>query len=372
VPLPDGSQRDIEVEVPVSDIHTVWEGYNTPENVDRNIYYNQSQISVSQQGDENTFEFVLSIGGSEQINQNDTRSWQTAPVDQRDPALVAAPCGGSTDEEAWNIFIAWSDGRNYDNSNYDIYYDLKSSCGASFPGNQMLNDGVRLHNFDATNPSYSDYNLGHPPPGRQLNPSVAADIRLQGSTVNGGYLYLVWEDDRAGDPQKEKDIYFARSNLTYFNQKPYVFDHGAGSQISAVLDSGSADTAWFTLSWSAITPASTYVTVQTRLGNTVAEVLASDWYPQRYPFQPQPWDCSASETGAPIAGYNSPGQHIEDASGNFWPKARYIQYRVNFFTRDETKTPELDNLTLYYLADGTVSGGSPGFDHQIFLPLLIK
>ena len=370
VPLPDGSQRDIEVEVPVSNIHTVWEGYNTAANVDRNIYYNQSQISVEQLGDNNEFEFVLSIGGNEQINKNDTRSWQTAPVDQRDPALVAAPCGGDAGEEAWNIFIAWSDSRNYDSSNYDIYYDLKSSCGA-VSGNQMLNDGVRLHNFDTTNPNYSDYDLGHPPPGRQLNPSVAADIQLQGSTVWGGYLYLVWEDDRAGDPQKEKDIYFARSNLTYYNQKPYSYGFGAGSQISSILDSGSADTTWFTLGWSATTPASTYITVQTRLGDSMAEVLASDWYPKRFPFQPQPWDCSASETGAPLAGYNSPGQHIEGASGNTRPTARYIQYRVNFFSRDETKTPELTDLTLYYLSGGDGSGGSPE-PNQTFLPTLVK
>lgn len=369
VPLSDHSLGDVEVEVPVSNIHTVWEGYTTAANVDRNIYYNQSQISVEQLGTNNEFEFVLSIGGNEQINQNDSRSWQTSPVDQRDPALVAAPCGGDTGEDAWNIFIAWSDGRNYDSNNYDIYYDLKSNCGAA-SGNQMLNDGVRLHNFNTANPSYSDYDLDHPPPGRQLNPSIAADIQLHGSTVGGGYLYLVWEDDRAGDPQKEKDIYFARSNLTYYNQKPYAYGFGAGSQISAVLDSGSDDTTWFTLGWSATTPASTYITVQTRLGNSKAEVLASDWYPKRFPFQPQPWDCSASDTGAPLAGYNSPGQHIENASGQTWPQARYIQYRVNFFTRDETKTPELDNLTLYYQSDGGPIG-SPEFD-QVFLPLLVK
>ncbi|MCB0193476.1 MAG: hypothetical protein KDJ65_16130 [Anaerolineae bacterium] len=370
VPLPDGNQSDVEVDVPISHIHTVWEGYQTSSNNDRNILYNKSQISVEQLGSTNEFEFVLSMGGNEQINNNDARSWQTSPVDQRDPTLVAAPCGGDTGEDAWNVFIAWSDSRNYDDSNYDIYYDLKSSCSAT-SGNRMLNDGVRLHNFDTTNPSYSDYDRGHPPPGRQLNPSIAADIQLHGSVVGGGYLYLVWEDDRAGNPQKHKDIYFARTNLTYYNQKPYGYNFGAGSQISSILDSGSTDTTWFTLGWSAITPASTYITVQTRMGDTKAEVLAGDWYPKRYPYQPQPWDCSANETGAPLAGYNAPGQHIEDAAGNTWPKARYIQYRVNFFTRDETKSPKLDNLTLYYSSDSDGPGSGPG-SNRVFLPIVVK
>jgi hypothetical protein len=283
-----------------------------------------------------------------------------------------APCAQGGEINRWNQFIAWSDSRNYDDANYDIYYMIKSNCGAGMAENRMLNDGIRLPNFDASKPDYAQYNLGSPPPAKQVQPSVAADIQLNGSTVSGGYLYLVWVDDRAGNPQKESDVFFARSNLTFFNQVPYFAHYGIGSQISNILDSGGVDTTWYTVDWSAATDASTYVTVQTRLGNTMEEVLSSAWYPLRFPFQPQPGDCQAFNSGAPLPGYNAPGQHIEDSAGYTRPKARYIQYRVNFYTRDETKTPQLDNLTIYFYTPEGNSG--PGVDpnHIVYLPLIVK
>jgi hypothetical protein len=379
VPLPDDNQTDVEVEVPVSEIHTVWEGHNAPGS-DGDIYYNASQLAVEQVGDSNAFQFILNLGSeNQQINQNDARNWQSEPPDQRDPSLVAVPCGEDPEEGDWNLFIVWADGRNYDSWNYDIYYTVKSTCEGMPDGlaaNQMLNDGIRLHQFDAANPSYDDYDPGSPPPGYQVKPSVAADIKTNWPFVLGGYLYLAWQDDRAGDHQIENDIYFARSNLTFFNQsQPY----GAGSYISDVLDSESEDTTWYTIDWSAATAASTYVTVQTRLGDTIGAVLASDWYPQRFPFQPQSWDCSdgieGDESGAPIPGYDAPGQHIEDAAGDFWPQARYIQYRVNFFTRDSTKTPELNNLSIHFDRnvhqddDDDQGTGTVSFT---FLPIVLK
>jgi hypothetical protein len=374
VPLPDDSEATVPVEVPVGDIHTVWEGYSTPANLDRDIYYNASQLKVEQIGNGNDFRFSLSVGANEKINTGDTRAWQTGPVDQSAPALVAVPCGADEVEGNWNLFITWSDGRNYDSWNDDIYYTVKSTCSGMPEGlaaNQMLNDGVRLHNFDASNPSYDDYDAGSPPPARQHYPSVAANIRTDWPYVLGGYVYLVWEDDRAGDPQAEKDIFFSRSNLTYFNQiSNGIPFSGLGSHISDILDSGADDTSWYTIDWSAATPSSTYVTVQTRLGDTITDVLASDWYPQRFPYQPQQWDCDASESGAPIPGYSAPGQHIEDASAQYWPQARYIQYRVNYFTRDSIYTPELDDLTIFF--DGQAPNNGNDKDYFTYLPLITK
>jgi hypothetical protein len=370
VPLPDGTERGVEVEIPVTGIHTVWQDYrnSTPENSDPDIYYSLSQLGVEQV--DNIFNPKLTVGANEKLNQDDLRAWQTMPVIQQEPTITSVRCGGEATEAEWNVFMAWADGRNYDNANYDLFYTVRSTCGASFEGNEMLNDGIRLYNFDNTDPNYADYDPGHPPPGRQVNPSVTADIRLEGSTVFSGYLYLVWEDDRAGNPQVEKDIYFARSNLTFSNQVPYVLDDGAGSYISNILDSRTADTTWFTVDWSAATDDSTYVTVQTRLGNTISEVLASPWYPQRFPYQPQPGACDnvfndAFDSGAPLPGHDSPGQHIEDALGNFWPQARYIQYRVNFYTRDSRKTPELYDLTIFYKRGTNIS-------HSLYLPLVLK
>jgi hypothetical protein len=379
LPLPDGTQTEVEVEIPVSEIHTVWEGHSSPGSTG-DVFYNASQLAAEQIGDSNAFRFILELGAAnEQINQDDARAWQTGPPDQRDPALVAAPCGGDADAENWNLFIVWADGRNYDSWNYDIYYTIKSTCAgmpAGLSANHMLNDGIRLHQFDATNPSYDDYDAGSPPPGYQIKPSVAADVRTDWPYVLGGYLYLVWQDDRAGDHQIQNDIYFARSNLTFFNQISNGLPYGAGSYISDILDSEDDETTWYTIDWSAATDASTYVTVQTRLGDTIDEVLNSSWYPGRFPFQPQPWDCEANESGAPLAGYDAPGQHIEDSAGEFWPQSRYIQYRVNFFTRDSTKTPQLDDLTIYFdrvaPEDDDNNGSDPGTTRHVFLPIVLK
>jgi len=368
IPLPDGGQAEVEVVVPVTGIHTAWQDYRngTPGSPDPDIYYNVSQYGVSQVG--GVFGTELTVGANEKINAYDLLPWQTQAPIQKEPALTAAPCVGNDSEDQWNVFIVWSDGRNYDNANYDIYYTIRSTCDG-FPEdllpNHMVNDGVRLHYFDAANATYRAYSLDHPPPAYQVNPSVATDLEIAWPIVFGGYLYVAWEDDRAGDPQVEKDIHFARSNLTFLNQAQYGY--GAGSQISNILDAGSIGATWYAVDWEAATDHSTYITVQTRLGNTIAEVLNSPWYPQRFPFQPQPGECDvfpydAFASGAPLPGYNAPGQHIEDALKKLYPQARYIQYRVNMYTRDSTKTPILDSLTLYY---------EPGIAY-IYLPLILR
>jgi hypothetical protein len=385
IPLPDGSQTTVEVEVPVADFHTVWEGYSTPTSSDGDIYYNASGLSVEQIGASNQFRLVLTLGGNEKINQNDTRAWQSAPVDQRDPAVTTFPCGTDVDAGDHNVFISWADGRNYDGQNYDIYHTVRSDCEGmpeSLATNLMLNDGVRLHNFNPNDPIYYEHDRGYPPPASQFGSSVAADIRTDWPSVLGGYVYLAWEDNRAADPQAGNDIYFARSNLTFFQQ--YVFPYGTGSQISNILGTESYTSTWYAVDWEANTPDSTYVTIQTRLGDTITDVLNSDWYPKRFPYQPQPWDCVpdnvANESGAPLPGYDAPGQHIEGPpersqhpNGKWWPKAQFIQYRVNFFTRDSTQTPALSDLIIHFEPGIVNSNGKPnnGSDY-VYLPLVLK
>ena len=79
-------------------------------------------------------------------------------------------------------------------------------------------------------------------------------------------------------------------------------------------------------------------------------MLASDWYPERYPYPDDP-----ISAGAPLQGYDAPGQHIEDASGNTCPDncptAQYIQYRVNFWARDAEPDPGVTVLNTPFLFD---------------------
>jgi hypothetical protein len=376
VSLPNGKTTQVEVETPVTSIYTVWQDYRNGE-LDPDIYYSVSQFGVKQSGD--YFNPELTLGVNEKINSEDSQSWQTSPVWQQDPALVAVPCGGDAKETEWNVFITWADARNYDNANYDIYFTARSTCPGMPEGlgeNRMVNDGVHLYNFDTSNPGYDDYSVDSPPPGRQVNPTIAADIETGWPFVFGGYVYIAWEDDRAGDPQVHKDISFARSNLTLFNHSTSGPSYGAGSYISDILDSENEGTIWYAIDWSAFTAVGTYLTVQTRLGDTITDVLTSDWYPARFPYQPQPLDCSAVDSGAPLPGYDAPGQHVEDASGDFWPQARYIQYRVNFYTRISQNTPIMDDLTIYFLPDADAPDPTPtplpSGPGTVYLPIIVK
>jgi hypothetical protein len=88
----------------------------------------------------------------------------------------------------------------------------------------------------------------------------------------------------------------------------------------------------------------------------------------------------ANESGAPLPGYDAPGQHIEGPpersqhpNGKWWPKAQFIQYRVNFFTRDSTQTPALSDLIIHFEPGIVNSNGKPnnGSDY-VYLPLVLK
>jgi hypothetical protein len=149
--------------------------------------------------------------------------------------------------------------------------------------------------------------------------------------------------------------------------------YGSGAYISRIFDGGSPDTEWYNVDWHAITDDGTYITLQTRMGNTPAEVLASDWYPRADDPEDYPYRDDAVSIGAPLEGYDAPGQHIENASGDTCPDncptARYIQYRVNFWARDAEPDPGVTVLYTPFLFD-VILGYEPPFD--IYVPLVLR
>jgi hypothetical protein len=76
--------------------------------------------------------------------------------------------------------------------------------------------------------------------------------------------------------------------------------------------------------------------------------------------------------GAPLQGYDAPGQHIEDALGHTCPTncpaARYIQYRVNFWARNASPTPDGVELHTPFLFDVILHYER----FMIFLPIISK
>jgi hypothetical protein len=358
-----------QIQVPVTTMHIAWQDFRNSSapgvNDDPDIYY--STITVEPQG-EFPWPVEFSFEGQQKVNEDDERPWQTGPVWQSDPVVAATSSGLTLGEsESYNAFVAWSDWRNFapgDFENADVYFRLFSTVGTptEFVGgnNVMVNNNVRLHDFDLANPVYDEYRQDMPPHARQRNPSIASTLVAKWPEILGGYVYVVWDDDRLGDPFEDRNIYLTRSNMLFGGHaSEYIAPpgvpgggeaYGSGAFVSRIFDSMSPDTIWYTADWHALTQDSTYITLQTRVGNSHAEVLASGWYPQRYPYLDD-----AVSTGAPLQGYDAPGQHIVDAAGEKWPQARYIQYRVNFWARDAEEglgivlnTPTLFDVILHY------------------------
>jgi len=377
------------VEVPVTTMHIVWQDYrNSPPgtNDDPDIYY--TTINVEPDGDF-PWPVQFQYGVQERVNDDDTRDWQTGFVSQSDPGVSATSSGLTLEEsDSYNAFVTWADWRNYgagDFANPDIYFRLFSTVGTptEFVGgnNVMVNNNARLHSFDTTNPAYSDYSQDMPPHAEQRYPSVSSTLVANWPSIFGGWVYVAWDDDRLSDPHINYNVYMARSNMLFgghrreFWTDPYDplvpgqgQRYGSGAYVSRIFDGGSPDTEWYNVNWHAITDDGTYITLQTRMGNTPEDVLAGDWYPERYPY---PNDVIS--VGAPLQGYDAPGQHIENASGDTCPDncptARYIQYRVNFWARDAEPDPGVTVLNTPFLFD-VILGYEPPFD--IYLPLVLK
>jgi hypothetical protein len=357
----------------------VWQDFrhstNATKDNDPDIYH--TAITVEPDGAW-PWPIVLTFEAEQQVNKNDERSWQTGPVWQGEPRVDATGSALTQKEsKGYNAYIVWADGRNYGGEfgNTDIYMQFLSNIGDKtgfIPGNNlMLNDGARLHEFDQA--TYSEYRPDTPPHARQRNPAIASTLLVEWPLIffsdyysppleYDPYIYVVWDDDRRENPFSDRDVYFARTNLKYggrwekFQSTAIPAPPGQGENyasgafVSQIFDSVHPDTTWYIVDWHATTDLGTYITLQTRIGNTREEVMNSDWYPKRFPY---PDD--ALSKGSPLQGHDAPGQHIEDADGHYWPQARYIQYRVNFWARDvapdagvELHTPFLFDVILHY------------------------
>jgi hypothetical protein len=234
------------------------------------------------------------------------------------PAMVARGDG---------VFIAWSDGRNFDDYwNYDIYVastyrDDPGSSEYLVTENVVVNDNAKLYQYLSAE-EYSEYG---PASARQDHPTLAL--------CDGCALpYVAWDDNRRADPLAgcpgNHDIYFARPGITVT----------MGTYLSPIFDAGPQGAEWYMLDWWGVTPYGTDLTLQTRMGST-------PWPDEHW----SQWTGPAESAGHWV--YDAPGQHIVGADGNPFPHSRYIQYRVNLAncaTCAPGSSPCLSRATLYY------------------------
>jgi hypothetical protein len=222
--------------------------------------------------------------------------WHYAGARQAYPAFSPGP--PDTDI----VYLLWSDWRNYDAWNADIYVARPYREDWTSPEyiideNIIVNDNAKLIRYLG-----GDRYL-------QNAPASVRQYRPAGTYHDSANLpYVVWDDDRRADPLAgyalERNIFFARPGAP---PSPGVY-------VSRVFEAND-DTRWNRLEWWGVTPAGTKIFFQTRTGNT-------------------PWpDASWSDWSGPVWDpnegmwvYPAPDE-IVDGAGGLYPTARYFQYR---------------------------------------------
>ncbi len=307
----------------------------------------------------NTTTGKVDVEVEKKANLHDT-VWQNQPK-QFDPSITVWTYPDFMNDEReipYEVYVAWADGRNFDDLNYDIY-QWRYGDAADGTRNFQLNDDAKIRNFD---PVYlSDYTADRPPPARQVHPAIASNI--------GGDLRMAWQDNRYSVYAVDlNDVFFARTPFEFQDYGPIggVGVRRVGAFVSKAFDScpgmveGSpdCDTKWFKIDYGGVTPLGTWIALQTRVGNTINDLLNAEWYPQNLVWEPQ------GAYHIPVRGYLGPGAYIVDGGGE-WPQARYAQYRVNFWSLGAT--PYLYYVTLFH---GRAS--QQGTYGNVYLPILFK
>jgi hypothetical protein len=342
---------------------------------------------------------------STKLNTCDSFSYQKAPTKQTNPAIAIWNYDTKEDRFKYSdVYVAWSDNRNYydkdDAANYDIYMAIPYADAPPAyltDHNIDLNDEAKIHLFDTA--VITDRTRDHPPAVWQDMPSIAVNAYHEPKNddwgkpeqfpggLGTGWLYLAWEDNRdirTADYPNSWDVYFARSNLTYYtNNDTHTFGlscpdtfpcdrYGAGSYLSKAFDAGSPDARWYILWYQGSKdPYAPPPVLQTRIANSITDLLKAPWWPQT----------SAITKGCeiPLWGYIDSGADIISGTQK-WPQGRYMQYRANMWTRapGSGKTPELYWVRAYYDFPSTASGFEtptppPGaISPQAYLPLILR
>ncbi|MCZ7569168.1 MAG: S8 family serine peptidase [Ardenticatenaceae bacterium] len=273
----------------------------------------------------------------------------TAAVDARCLAPNAPPPRPTEPSAQWQPaiavnsefgpYIVWSDGRNYDDANFDIYMAMprrekqESLNFTDIVSLATVNDNIHRQAF------LEDMNLyleNEPAAAWQAHPAVAA-------TSSG--VYVVWDDNRNEDPflgyPNNRDIFVAE-----YLSSPAK----AGVYVSPVFDAGAVVT-WYGIQWWGITDLQADLTLQTRIGSTPnaprANVAGNTW---------SQW----AGVGGTGGRYDAPGQNIRSPSGALFPRSRYIQFRVNLNVPAGRGGTCISEITLQYEVP------------KVYLPLMLK
>jgi hypothetical protein len=338
---------------------------------------------------------------SKKLNTNDVFPWQKSAPKQKNPAIAAYNYPTTEDRFFYSdAYVAWADNRNYydnqDDANYDIFMAIPYADAAPpylANHNVILNDEAKIHLFDGS--VITDRTPDRPPSAWQDMPSIVVNAYHSAKNddwgtpavyPNGeetGWLYVAWQDNRDIRSKfypNQWDVYFTRSNLTYYqNNDTHAFGtscpetfpcdrYGSGSFISKAFNGGDSAARWYNIWYqSNKDPYAPPPVFQTRVANTITDLLQAPWWPQT----------SAITKGCeiPLWGYIDSGADIVSGTQRY-PQGQYMQYRVNMWTRDpgSGKTPELYWVRAYYDFLG-LAGPTPTPGTRVptaYLPIILR
>lgn len=332
------------VQVPVAAFYTAWQDFRNQDDDQSAAAKPSIYMALLEGTASESISLTIGGGANERVGGSEVEvAWQEYP------SIACSTYDGSLYDDGLarhNAFIAWSEWGSQGPDSSDVYLAVRGDGGAELSslwrgGAIPLNSGAHATNLEGS--TYLGYEVGDPPAAYQVRPSLATNISKtlpyveNGIWKNKGYLYVAWDDNRTGG--YERDVYFTRSNMTYFADYDFYPDpmrtdqievgktcrYASGSYISPIYDMGEEGVTWDRIEWHSATPSGTYITLQTRVGDDPNAM--GQWMPKVFPYE----SVGVSEEGAPLQGYDTPGQMIVDQDGNEAPHTRYIQYRVNMW-----------------------------------------
>lgn len=283
------------------------------------------------------------------------------PSWQGEPAVWASDRG---------VFIAWTDSRVFDDSNFDIFLaetyadpvtdlmDLFSWHVATVQNNLHRQAFIRDGRLFLEN---------KPAAARQNNPAIAAlDAATLSDTLGFPVYYPVafvaWDDNRNDVPftgySANRDAFVAQRTFIGSNSPitdNLEVDPGRGIYISPIFDAGGEAT-WYDIEWWGVTQLRADILLQTRFGTTPTPPLSDE---------PANGWTTWTGIGGARGFYDAPGQHIRGPDGNVFPRYRYAQFRVLLSENAPLVQPGaacVSEITMNY------EGGAP----NVYIPVILK